>query len=107
MKKRCSKDKTDHLLKMIFKKLKHMEAKMSELSDSVKSVSDALDAQAAQISELGTSLTTEIQQIADKIAAGGAPTPEEIASVKALAQRVVDSTAVLKSTSDQIKAIVP
>ncbi len=76
---------------------------MSALGDGLKSLGDAIDAQATVIAKVGTDLTAEIALLDGKIAAGGV-TQADLDNLKALTQKVSDSATALQGIDAQITA---
>lgn len=106
-KKKCNCGNVEvQLLEDILKKLKRMEKTMSELSDGIKAVSDAVGAVEEKLTTIGADLTQEIKEINDKLTAGTGVTPEDLAGLKSIADRLTTVATSVGTLDDQIKNIV-
>lgn len=79
---------------------------MSELSDGIKAASDAVGAVEDKLTTIGADLTQEIKEINDKLATGSPVTPEDLAGLKAIADRLTVVATNVGTLDDQIKNIV-
>lgn len=88
------------------KKLKEIKNTMTQLSDEIAALKAAQQAQAAKLVELQATLTAEIQQIADKIAAGNV-TQADLDNIRAVTNAITGDTATVGQLDTDIKNIVP
>lgn len=79
--------------------------KVSELSDKIDALGTGLDDVSTKLATLGTDLSAEIQEINDKLAAGSA-TPEDLAKLSALSERLTAMSTQVSGLSDTVKGIV-
>lgn len=79
---------------------------MSVLSDKITELGTAVSGVNTKISEVQASLLAEIQEIKDKIEAGGV-TQADLDNLTALANSLTGTTSTLTQLDTDIKAIVP
>lgn len=79
---------------------------MSELSDKIAAVSTAIGVVEDKLTTLGVDLTQEIQEIKDKLNAGGGVTPEDLAGLQAIADRLGAVSTSVGTLDDTVKNIV-
>jgi phage-related protein len=99
-------DQRDRLLKLIHKQLKRMVKTMSEISDKIAAASAAIASVEEKLTTLGADLTQEIKEINDKLTAGGGVTPEDLAGLQAIADRLTTVGTTVSGLSDTVKNIV-